>query len=87
MTHVNGDVYCSANSRMPFIPSLLPEGRKLGRWDVGGAQPTLSGPILHNGVLLWSYYREKGAGGSPGFGGFPPLARLVAAPGTHAALL
>ena len=27
----------------------------------------------------------KGGGGSPGFGGFPPLARLVAAPRAHAA--
>ncbi|MCX6619905.1 MAG: hypothetical protein NTY38_02265, partial [Acidobacteria bacterium] len=41
--------------RTPFIPSLLPEGRKLGLWDAGGTQTTLSGPIVHNGAL-WIYY-------------------------------
>lgn len=41
--------------RTPFIPSLLPEGRKTGQWDAGGAQTTLSGPIAHHGAL-WIYY-------------------------------
>lgn len=41
--------------RTPFIPSLLPEGRRTGQWDAGGVQPTLNGPIAHNGSL-WIYY-------------------------------
>ncbi len=42
--------------RQPFIPSLLPEGRKLGIWDAGGVQPVLSPPILYDGALWFYYY-------------------------------
>jgi hypothetical protein len=49
--------------RKVFIPSLLPEGRKLGIWDAAGVQPTLSPPILHDGSLWFYYY------GGPGFHG------------------
>jgi len=41
--------------RTPFIPSLLPEGRKSGQWDAGGVQPVLNGPIVHQDAL-WIYY-------------------------------